>query len=248
MSQLLAKWNWPAKPLQPSKGDASGCAWEVGSSSDPPATVMAFGESFVLIHKVKEVGGQSKVAQVCASDRTRKHILYDDPEVVDPWSNGKDPWSQSLLKPPPGLPAPLPRPDASQAATKISQLRSELQAGVEGMVQQQVRLAVEQEKPAKEVEGRIRQLEVGMQEVKQQNQKFEEWFQTLGNQSKRTAEQVAEVQHAVTGQQAEIQKVKGEVASSLGQAIQKLQQDMSQQLSQQTSTIEALLAKKHRSE
>ena len=244
VGQLLAKWGWHARALQPCKGDASGCAWEVGSDSEPPSTVVAFGENFILIHKVKDLGGQARAAPVCASSRTRQHILYDDPESSDPWSHGRDPWS---LSKPPGLPAP-PTTSTSQTETKLSQLKTELQAGVEGTVQRQVQLAVANAEPGKAVDNRLRQLEVGLQEVRQQNQKFEEWFNELGSQTKRTAAQVAEVQQSVAGQQAELQKVKGDVASSLNKAIQTLQQDMSQQLAQQTSTVEALLSKKHRSE
>ena len=51
--QLLRKWQWIAKPLQPCKGDAAGGAWEVGSSSDPPALAMPLGDQHVPITKLR---------------------------------------------------------------------------------------------------------------------------------------------------------------------------------------------------
>ena len=35
VTQALRNWQWCAKPLQPVKGNSQGCAWLVGSSSDP---------------------------------------------------------------------------------------------------------------------------------------------------------------------------------------------------------------------
>ncbi|CAE7270136.1 aquIMA [Symbiodinium sp. CCMP2592] len=253
--QLLSKWKWPARPLQPCKGDSSGCAWEVGSAVDPPASIMQAGDSYVLIHKTKGVGPQARPEALCASNRTRRRILYDDPEIpapsADPWAGGLDPWS--LARPPPGLLPPSGAASSSAqpsaAASKITQVKSELQAGLETLVRKEVQTATAAcAAPAADQDKRLLQLETGLKEVKLQNSKFEEWFATLGSQMQQQAQQVVEVQQAVTAQKAEIGSLRTEVSGSIIQAVTALRSDMSEQFTAQTASLEALLSKKHRSE
>ncbi|CAE7238032.1 aquIMA [Symbiodinium sp. KB8] len=247
--QLLGKWKWAAKPLQPCRGDSSGCAWEVGSEVDPPATVLQAGETFVLVHKTRDVGLQPKPDALCASSRTRRRILYDDPDIpqssADPWLGGQDPWS--LGRAPPGLPHP-PTPASTAAAqpspavSKLTQVKSELQAGLATLVRSEVQ-AVKAQLPSADSsqEARIQKLEVGLQEVCAQNSKFEQWFQTLGTQMSQQADQVVEVQKAVSNQQGELGALKSEVTSSIAQAMSGLQSDMSRQFAAQTVPPAAFL-------
>ena len=254
--QLLGKWKWAAKPLQPCKGDSSGCAWEVGSAVDPPASIMQAGEAFVLIHKIRDVGQPSKPEALCASSRTRRRILYDDPDVpqssTDPWSGGRDPWSQARL--PPGLPAPaVPvatgAAQPSAAVSKLTQVKSELQAGLTTLVRKEVHAVTSSAATSNTAQDdRIQKLEVGLNEVRMQNNKFEEWFQTFGTQMRQQAEQVLEVQQTVKSQQSELGNLRSEVTSSIAQALTSLRSDMSQQLATQTASLEAMLSKKHRTE
>ena len=254
--QLLAKWGWAAKPLQPSRGDSSGSAWEVGGDSEPPAAVMPFGDGFVLIHKIRDLGPQAKPVAICASARTRQRILYDDPEkpsvAADPWSGGRDPWSAA--RPPPGLPLPTTSPSTpstSSASTKLLQLKTELQDGLATLVRQHVQDAVPaaaSSQTAQAHEGRLQQLEVGLQEVRRQNSKFEEWFQTFGSQMQQQAGKVDDLHKTLTHQQTEISQVKTEVSAAMAQAMSALHQDMSKQLAAQTASLEAMLSKKPRTE
>ena len=95
ITQLLKQWGWNARPLQPAKKNSEGCAWIVGAAVEPPAQTQPLGSTFVRITKVRDVGvRRAEVAKVCASQRTKKHMLLeDDPDVEDPWANGQDPWS-----------------------------------------------------------------------------------------------------------------------------------------------------------
>ncbi|CAE7562454.1 unnamed protein product [Symbiodinium microadriaticum] len=185
---LLSKWKWAAKPLQPCKGDSTGCAWEVGSESEPPANVMQLGEGFVLIHKLRDITQPAKPEVLCASSRTRRRILYDDPEApassTDPWAGGRDPWS--LARPPPGLPAPsaatssaVPTPAAE---SKLSQVKTELQAGIATLVRKELQSAIHSASPDPGQDARILKLEAGLNE----------------------ASQVVEVQQAVAAQQTDL--------------------------------------------
>ncbi|CAE7342035.1 aquIMA [Symbiodinium sp. CCMP2592] len=253
--QLLGKWKWAAKPLQPCKGDSSGCAWEVGSAEDPPSSVLQAGDAFVLIHKLRDLSSPAKPEALCASNRTRRRILYDDPEVpqssADPWAGGRDPWS--LSRPPPGLPAPAassqqcPAPP-SAAVSKLTEVKSELQANLATVVRKEVQAATSSVKAADPNDARIQQLEVGLNEVRMQNSKFEEWFQTFGTQMRQQATQVVEVQKAVSAQQGEFSALKSDVTTSIAQAMNSLQSDMQKQFASQTASLEAMLAKKPRTE
>ena len=126
VAQALRNWQWCAKPLQPVKGNAQGCAWLVGSSCDPPLPALPLGDQYVLVNKVRDSASSSAPASVTASQKTRRSILYDDGEgpstqaEVDPWSHGRDPWA--LARAPPGLPPPPTAKvaSASTADTKLS--------------------------------------------------------------------------------------------------------------------------------
>ena len=98
-----------------------------------------------------------------------------------------------------------------------------------------------------------------MQELRQQNGKFETWFATFGQQVSDTKTQIGEVQQAVTGQQQELAQVKGEVAKqsdvilqSVQQAVGAMQHGLSEQLAKQHTKqfaeLEALLSKRQRAE
>ncbi|CAE7506880.1 aquIMA [Symbiodinium sp. CCMP2456] len=256
LAQLLGKWKWAAKPLQPCKGDSSGCAWEVGSAEEPPASIMQAGDSFVLIHKTKDVGPQAKPDTLCASNRTRRRILYDDPDVPssssDPWAGGQDPWS--LARPPPGLPAPATSAATgsatpSAAVSKLSQVKTELQSNLATLVRKEVQAATSAASiPDPVSDERIQKLEVGLKEVRVQNSRFEEWFQKVGSEMQQQAQQVAEVQQIVASQKAELGSLRSDVSTSILQAVTALRNDMSDQFATQTASLEAMLSKKQRSE
>ena len=215
---------------------------------------MQLGEGFVLIHKLRDITQPAKPEVLCASSRTRRRILYDDPEApassTDPWAGGRDPWS--LARPPPGLPAPsaatssaVPTPAAE---SKLSQVKTELQAGIATLVRKELQSAIHSASPDPGQDARILKLEAGLNEVRMQNNKFEEWFQTFGTQMRQQASQVVEVQQAVAAQQTDLGSLRSEVTSSITQAVSSFRSEMSQQFAAQTASLEAMLAKKQRSE
>ncbi|CAE7940377.1 unnamed protein product, partial [Symbiodinium necroappetens] len=241
--QLLRKWQWTAKPLQPCKGDAAGGAWEVGSSSDPPALALPLGDQHVLITKLRGPAiSDAAPPTVYASQRTKKHILYDDgftPETArDPWSDGNDPWSRAKFKGPPGLPPPS-IPPVAPAPTKLAKLETDMKDNLEQYVREQV-AARSSLTPSDAQEARLTQLESTMQELKAQNDKFEGWFQTFGTKVQQQADQVSEVQQAVHTQGAELQQVRQEmgtqstvIQASVQQAVTSMQTELTAQLSAQ---------------
>ena len=166
----------------------------------------------------------------------------------DPWNDGNDPWSQ--FRPPPGL--SLSKPGVSSVAVastaKIDQLREELQGGITEMVQKQVSALAGS---ATQHEARLTKLETGMNELRLQNNKFEDWFSKFGQQASQTSAQVQEVTKAVAHQKQEITHLHGEVAKqsdTLQGAVGQLQRDLNQQISAQLSAqleqIQGLLTSK----
>ena len=248
---LLKQWGWAARPLQVLKGDSSGSAWEVGSDSDPPGQALPAAGGFVLISKLRDTAGQHHVPAITATARTRKHILYDDPDLkldansgnVDPWSGGKDPWS--AYKAPPGLPAPQATA-SSTADSKLQKVRGELQASFQKQLEEYT--AKHAGEAITDQEQRLQKLEVGMTELHAQNRKFQDWCQTVGGQLSTHSNQIGEVQRAMQAQQAEVGQIRAEVAQTISSSVSNLQQDMSRQLSAQMQQIESLLSKKPRTE
>ena len=256
--QLLRKWKWIAKPLQPCKGDAAGGAWEVGSSSDPPALAMPLGDQHVLITKLRgPATPDAAPPTIYATKRTKQHIIYDDgfsPEGArDPWSDGSDPWSRARLKAPPGLPPPS-IPPVAPAPTKLAKLETDMKDSLEQFVREQV-AARSSSTPPDSQEARLTQLESSMQELKAQNDKFEGWFQTFGTKVQQQADQVSEVQQAVHTQGAELQQVRQEmgaqsavIQASVQQAVHSMQTELTAQLSSQLAgqleQIQGLLGSK----
>ena len=247
--QLLKRWGWIARPLQPSKGDATGTAWEVGAATAPPAPTMPLGESYVLITKIKELQGPAAKPGVCASARTRKHILYDDNDAAsvdnDPWSNGRDPWSKA--KPAvDGLAAASQPP--STAASKLEQISSDLRKDMHQIVKDHVSSS----SSSSVTEDRLQKLEVGLGEVKMQNQKFESWFATFGGKVSAQSDELKGLSGVVQSQKQEINSLRGEVQNTVSTAVQSLQTDLTQQLSAQLAgqleQIQQMFHKKQRQE
>ena len=239
MLQLLQQWKWAAKPIQPIKSDASGAAWEIGAAEEPPALALPFGNSFVLISKLKDASSKPEPPAVCASRRTRKHIEEEEPAMphgpVDPWTTGQDPWA--AYKQDLGA-----RGSASSTATaapvavqsKLDQLQTDLKQQVPQLVQDFLQANAPQESSAVSAQDeRIRKMEVEVRELKQHNVKFEGWFQTLGKQVSDNSTQLKGFQQDLQQQRTEIGQVSAQLTS---------------QFANQMQQIEALLAKRSRTE
>ena len=249
---LLKQWGWAARPLQVLKVDSAGSAWEVGSDTEPPGQALAAAGSYVLVSKLRDASSQNRASGVTATARTKKHILYDDPDTkpdpaqgsADPWLGGRDPWS--AYKAPPGLPAPPASTTASSAESKLQQARGELQESFRKQFEEYTNAQANKVNPDQEC--RLQKLEVGMTELHEQNHKFQDWCQNLGGQLSAHSNQFGEVQRAVHAQQAEVGQLRSEFTQVVASSVSNLQQDMSRQLSSQMQQIESLLSKKPRTE
>ena len=246
VAQLLKQWGWQARPLQPERGDSQGAAWLVGASEEPPALTQPMGSGFVLISKVKELGSKkAPVGGVRASAKTRKQILLDDdPDVVaiDPWIDGGDPWSQAKASSEHIVRSEARQP--SSGATKLAEIEAALRADFQEL-KQQVTLPTP---VASNSDRRIAALKVGFTEMRQQNAKFEEWFQTFGSKVNDQAADMQTLQSTVAEQRQELEQCKADVKHSVSQAVGSLQQDLSAQMTVQLQSqfeqIQALFSEK----
>ena len=265
LAALLKRWNWKAKPLQPLKADAAGMAWLIGSEDDPPSTALPVGNNFAIVTLQKGPSQGPAQVPLCASRKTKRHIIYDDgepgPSDSDPWMHGPDPWTKAAtaLKPPPGL---APPPQEGSATSKLDKLRQELKDGVAATVQTEWQR--QSESALKDFsasqEDRFRKLEVSVTELRLQNDKFEGWFSKFGQQVSENASQIKTVDGKLEEQQRQLAKVHHEVTrtaevvnqsvtSAVGALGAQLGEQLQAQMMQQTALLQELTAsKKARSE
>ena len=266
LAALLKRWQWTARPLQPLKSDSAGASWLVGSENEPPSDALPVGDSYALITLQKGLPQGPAQVPLCASRKTKRHIIYDDgeagPSETDPWTTGPDPWSRaaSSVRPPPGLPPPSQASTAT--GTKLARLREELQADVEEKVQSECHKhgqATFKDFAASQ-EDRFRKLEVSVSELRMQSEKFEGWFSSFGKQVSENSSQIKAVNGKIAQQQSQLTQVHSEVsrtAEVVNQSVQaavgalgtQLGEQLQAQLQKQTSLLQELTAsKKARSE
>ena len=229
--KLLRQWSWAAKPMQPDRGDAVGCSWIVGAAEDPPQFALPLQDSFALVTKLSKASGAKPPPPVFASARTKRHILYDDPEsdpAVDPWSHGKDPWSlaQAATSHPSKADTPMP----AAAKTKWQAMETGLKQEVQSLVHQEIQAKGSE---AQASEKRLQKVEAVVSELQQQNQKFEGWFQSFGTKVSDQATALTSLQSTMQQHKQEIQQVKGDVERSVNAAVSKLSNDMTSQMAAQ---------------
>ncbi|CAE7673569.1 unnamed protein product [Symbiodinium sp. CCMP2592] len=248
LQQQLKQWQWNAKPLQPDRGDASGSAWIIGASGEPPAPALPLGSGDVLATKIKDIGQpRTAPSTVCASTRTKKALIYDDNDEesgpTDPWSGGRDPWSTNR----PAASAPVPASSSTESASKFSQLEAGLKHDLKALVQSAFdeRDAAGPPPGLSDQDQRIHALETAVSEMTHQSAKFETWFQGFGTKVADQATQLTTLQSTVEAQQVELGRVRSGVQQTVQASVAQLQSDlttqMAAQLAGQMEQIEALL-------
>ena len=235
--QLLKQWEWNCRPLQPDRGDATGCAWLVGASGEPPAQALPIGTSYVLVTKVKDVGSaRQHSSAICASTRTKKALLIDDDQEeagsVDPWTGGRDPWSQARVHTPapPGAAS-----SSSDATTKLSQIEVDLKQNLQQMLERtlEARDAAGPPPGLSDHDKRLHSLETSVNELRHQGVKFENWFQSFGTKVADQAQQLEALNCTVQEQQAELSRVKSDVQHTVQTAVGSLQNELTNQMAMQ---------------
>ena len=251
LQDILTKWKWVAKPLQPSKG-SRGSAWEVGSAVDPPQLFFPAAHGDVMVTPLRSLFQAMPAVDIIASLKTAKSIRSSPHQGDDPWSGGRDPWSAYK-----GLPASSSAAPSQAAEKKLEAIEKRLQSSLEAKLVDQFSeraTAMVDDSQA----NRLSQLEVDVAELRKQSQRFESWFQDAG---KAASDSSAKIEH-MQGQINEQWQATKSMQVSLQETTQSLSGlsvkvdsfrsavagELREQLDQHTARLEAMLAKKQRHE
>eukprot|EP00435_Cladocopium_sp_Y103_P052332 s1110_g16.t1 len=259
--RILKDLGWTAKPLQPGKGQQDGISWQVGSSDPPPTNVFSSFGKEVLITETTKKAEEIKPASFLASFRTQKHLRSEASSAsstgpgADPWLD-TDPWN--------GWQPTTSDASHSKAASGKShlaevtgQLRDELQASLRKEFQEykQAQDATMQDASAVEHEDRFRKIEATMEEIQAQQGQFSQWFSQVGQASTATENAIQTIQYTLNTHQQELQglhheikAVSDNVGHSLQQTLATHQSEMSADFAARFDKLEAMFAKKQRSE
>ena len=231
--QLLKKWHWKARPLQPHHSDQQGMGWLVGAAVEPPAMLFPAQQGDVTVVLHKKMSDMSTGPQVLTTMKTRSHMqqkmhktsdavsngsstIGPPPGLADPWANWKGPWAR-------GKPVASPSDDVQMAAaSRIDQL----EARVSQNVQQQLLRANAAEDEHKHEE-RFQKLEVDISELKKQHTRYEGWFQDAASMTNNMQSQIGELRTQVREHSKELTTVRSEIQNGF-------------------QSMEALFSKKHR--
>jgi FtsZ-binding cell division protein ZapB len=218
--ELLKQWGWKAKVLQPYKADQHGQGWLVGTETPPPASVFQTSNGDVLVTMHKKQGMDRSEPVILASTKTKtflkkaplreQHAGSAEKENIMPW-NGVDPWGgYNKFK-----------ENADQDVQMARSSKAERwQTQVHEVVENSLKDATEQ---------RFQKLETGLTELREQNQKFENWFGEAGQSTAALRQDVNQLSGQVRENQQNITSLSGEIRSGF-------------------ANLEALLAKKQRQE
>ena len=250
--KVLASWGWEAKPLQPARGSSAGCAWEIGSATAPPKTILRAFDRDIIISEVRDHSQAPEAPTVVAPAKFQgawrshdrvKQLGHE--KKVDPWTSAdQDPWAKYALN----------QAGASSQGNAnkkhIEEVEARLQAKMKDAVKQQlqdhqgdVTMAEEQTFQAyqEQNEVRFKKLEVGLQEIQQQNQQFHHWCSAAGQRMTTQEQQIATLQTTTenmgNGLQASVQSMGAELLAGL-----------ETNFGNRFNQLEALISKKNRTE
>ena len=252
LQKLLTTLPWDAKVLQQVASSAAGSCWEVGSAKDHPQTIMQIAGQDVMVTFVREASKNADLPQVVASSGTREHLKKKPTQssMLDPWLT-TDPWSSFR-------PSTAAASSSQAAPDKVRQLESRMQQSIEEAAEK-LRAEMQNQDQSMECtselqeayEARFSRLEVGMNEMRQQNEKLEGWVTQVANGCQQTSTEVAQIRQQLGTQQQEFMQFRHETtthAAATSQQFQELRTEMQSEMQKGFSHIAGLLEKKQRTD
>eukprot|EP00435_Cladocopium_sp_Y103_P074243 s90_g47.t1 len=271
LMKILADFKWIAKPLQPGRGQKDGISWQVGSSDPPPATIFtSFGKE-VLITETTKAPAAPRPVNFLASSRTQRHMRSElatasgsTSSAVRHTASGMDPWLEPTSDPwRTWQPSSTAAPPAKAASGKshLAEVKSQLRAELQESMRKE--LAEINQKADDTMaadfdsnhEDRFRKLETTMEEIQAQQGQFSQWFTQVGQASAATESAIQTIQYTLSthqqelhGLHQEIQTVSDNVSSTLQKTLATHQSEISSDFAARFDKLEAMFAKKQRSE
>ena len=269
IADICKSLGWTAKPLQPCKG-SQGCAWEIGAEQAPPTPFIDAQHGWTTITKVRDVAPPSRTSDLVATQKTKQHIregvipAASSSSTIDPWHNGADPWSNFK-----GLSTGV-CPPSQHVQQKFDDVEQRLHDSVKAQVSASVEQISAQINVDDGQDDRISAVEQQVQALMQGQQNLEQWMQD-GNTKITELQSGYEQVHCSLGQCANTIQAQGQtiahvasevaqcssslaeqgssisqVAKEVGGLKEALGSQLATYFDQQSSRIEALLAKKQR--
>eukprot|EP00435_Cladocopium_sp_Y103_P056410 s1104_g19.t1 len=258
--KILSDLQWTAKPLQPGRGQQDGISWQVGSSEPPPVNVFTSFDKEVLITETTKKAAETKSMTFLASSRTQKHLRTEASSSshrspsADPWQDS-DPWHG--FKPTTGDASVAPANSGKRHLVEVTgQIREELQASMRKELEafkSNHDAAMQDVSPDHEV--RFQKIESTLEEIQAQQGQFSQWFSQVGQASTATENAIQTIQYTLSthqqdlqGLHQEVKTVSDNVSTTLQKTLATHQTAMSEDFAARFDKLEAMFAKKQRSE
>lgn len=257
LCKLLSSFQWPAKPLQPGKGNAKAMSWTVGSAVPPPRNVlMGFDDQEILITEITKEAKPRPPPRFLASNKTQKHLRAETQASSssttttdaghDPWLNpAKDPWSTYQ-----GLKTPAGKTHIQEVTGQLRQeMQANLQREVAGIRNENVNSV------APELDQRFQKIETTIGELQAQGTQFNTWFANIGQQIQGNEHIVKTMQATLGTHQQEISGMRQELSAIPEQVGKAIHGALANHKNETNATMDAhferlasLLAKKQKTE
>ncbi|CAJ1337775.1 unnamed protein product [Effrenium voratum] len=157
----------------------------------------------------------------------------------DPWLLGGDPWAKWHHVSGDITMSPVVPQQSATSSKKIDQLGTALKQDMQEAIRTEV---------AKNADAlKLMQLEVSVQELRDQSKRFENWFHEVSQHGQKQGGDLKLLQQVVTQQQGDLTEVKQQIRSqgdALQAAVGNIKHNLSSQIDTQFQRFEALLAKK----
>ena len=219
VAELLAKWNWEARPLRPKRSTYQGKFWDVGAAVKLPSLILPTADGDVTLSLKKTRAEPEKmVGCVQASTRTlnlmhtgsERPSSSSDGKDADAWMNGGDPWSAYRATVAPAATTLFPenrQKPCSETQSKFQQLQQQ----VENLAEQ-----LKHKEDDEDMKNEDSTVAMEIEELKAQHGKYEQWFHSAGSR-------MANIEGHMQKQATQIQELGIAVQSQSG-ATTKLQQ------------------------
>ena len=252
--KLLKEIDWSARPMHPKHTNQEGLAWLVAAQDAPEEPLVTTSAGDVVITWIRSLEPKRpKVDTTIASIATRKHCAQSSSSTAtsldDPWLK-QDPWGgyRATSKPPQPARCETYAMDASDAAqTKLDEIEANLQQKMTEKLEASLALINEKQAsdPWKE------QMQVDLEELKQQNSQFTQWFHESSERQGILTNQIEEMYAVQSQQQGALAALSqnmqqcqvdlhnhGETQLALGNLIKEVQKGLRDDIHQQTERLE----------
>ena len=244
---------WTAKVLKPCKGNSEGRFWIVGAPQHPTVNVFQHGDAWLTISLLRDAQVDRPVNTVVASLKTiqKIHESHHSPGPVDPWMH-KDPWSS-------WRPSTASASTAAPPAARIDDIEERIKSCVQSEIQTQAQLHQSHSMDEDmEPDPWKAQMESNIAELREQSQRYTEWFHEAGAKINNLQENLQQQGQTIEALDRTVQQ-QGQVASTLQQQMSQLDAGIKQELrdanqlqadriQEQTERLEALFSKRTRHE